>query len=143
MDKKRYVCGFLFSQDGTKVVLISKTDKHELKWMAGMLNGVGGKVNAGELPHNAMRREFLEEAGVDVWGWTQVCTLSFNTAEIIFYKIFSGSIDDVKTVTDEKITVIDVADLHQYPIVNNLSWLIPICRDNEVGGASLIIGKIK
>ena len=41
----RYVLGFLFRDNCTSVVLIRK-DKP--RWQAGLLNGVGGKINDGE-----------------------------------------------------------------------------------------------
>ena len=37
---QHYACGFLFSQDRTRVVLIRK---RRPAWQAGKLNGVGGK----------------------------------------------------------------------------------------------------
>jgi len=144
MEKQLYVCGFLFDHDGKKVCLIKKTDKHDLKWMHGKLNGVGGKVLPNEQPEEAMRREFLEETGADVWGWIPFCTLEFQNAKIIFYKIFSGSIDDVKTMTDEQVEVHGaslIISAGYNDMVANLRWLLPLALDKEVSSA-IINGKI-
>ena len=56
---KSYVLGFCFSSDHSKVVLI---EKNRPDWQAGRLNGIGGHVEEGETPFEAMRREFREEA---------------------------------------------------------------------------------
>jgi 8-oxo-dGTP diphosphatase len=42
-----YACGFLFSLDRTRVLLIRK---RRPAWQAGRLNGVGGKIEPGETP---------------------------------------------------------------------------------------------
>ncbi len=55
-----YVLGFMFSPDEKKVLLIWK---NRPSWQAGKLNGIGGKVNPGETPLEAMEREFIEETG--------------------------------------------------------------------------------
>ena len=55
----RYVCGFAFDGTMTSVLLM-----HKLKGpinMAGKLNGIGGKIELGESPLGAMKREFKEE----------------------------------------------------------------------------------
>lgn len=56
---KSYVLGFCFSQDFSKVVLIKKVRP---AWQNGRLNGVGGHIEEGETPLDAMIREFREEA---------------------------------------------------------------------------------
>ena len=58
--KKTYVAGFLFSPDRSRVLLIRK---NRPAWQAGKLNGLGGKIEPGETPPQAMRREFREEQG--------------------------------------------------------------------------------
>ena len=63
-----YVLGFLFRGNGRDVLLIHKARGPSN--VRGRLNGVGGKVNPGEPPFAAMRRESIEECGVDV-SWTR------------------------------------------------------------------------
>lgn len=54
-----YVLGFCFSYDRSKVILIHKKKP---AWQAGRLNGIGGHIEPGEAPMDAMVREFQEEA---------------------------------------------------------------------------------
>lgn len=60
---KRYVVGYLLSPGHRQVVLIKKLKP---SWQAGKLNGPGGKLEEGETPAQCMRREFREEAGLDL-----------------------------------------------------------------------------
>ena len=55
-----YVLGFMFNEAESKVLLVWK---NRPAWQAGKLNGVGGKIEAGETPVQAMNREFAEETG--------------------------------------------------------------------------------
>src|SRR5439155_26466068 len=82
---QHYVCGFLFSPDRGRVVLIRK---RRPAWQAGKLNGVGGKLEAGETPIDAMRREFREEAAVDVHDWQHVLTLTGTDWQGHFFRAF-------------------------------------------------------
>jgi len=59
---RRYVLGFMFSPDLWQVLLIRK---EKPSWQAGLLNGIGGKIEPGEMPLAAMVREFREETGLD------------------------------------------------------------------------------
>lgn len=55
-----YVLGFMFNLAESKVLLVWK---NRPAWQAGKLNGVGGKIEEGETPIQAMNREFAEETG--------------------------------------------------------------------------------
>src|SRR3954470_21452915 len=72
---QEYVCGFLFSPDRTRVLLIRK---RRPAWQAGKLNGIGGKIEPGESPAQAMSREFREEAALDLPpdAWHEVLMLT-------------------------------------------------------------------
>jgi 8-oxo-dGTP diphosphatase len=70
--RMKYVCGFLFDKDRKSIALIRK--KYP-PWQAGYMNGVGGRIEAGEKPLDAMQREFNEEAGMRLGGWKHFCTL--------------------------------------------------------------------
>lgn len=58
---QRYVLGFVVNDDGQSILLLRK---NRPKFLAGRLNGVGGKIEDRETEVEAMVRECLEECDV-------------------------------------------------------------------------------
>ena len=131
--KQLYVMGFLFSLDGTRVALI---EKNRPSWMAGKLNGIGGKVDPGEDFYNAMRREFLEETGVEIEEefWHQYVTMvSCNgTWAVVCFRAFNDKVFDVKTNEDEVVKHTAVSRIRELSLMHNLPWLIPMALCSSV-----------
>ena len=130
---QEYVCGFLFSRDRTRVLLIRK---NRPAWQAGKLNGLGGKVEPGETPLEAMRREFREEAGADVAEWRHVLTLSGADDAGSgrgwaghFFRAF-GDLSAVRAMTDEPLEFHPTRPLPP-DTIPNLQWMIPLMLDDE------------
>lgn len=119
------VAGFLFSLDHQRVALIRK---NRPSFHAGMLNGIGGKINYGENPYQAMLREFTEEAGVVIGSWNKFLTLQVPDWRVHFFRAESNLIDDVKTLTDEDVSVYYVAHVigRKYSVVSELCWTLPM-----------------
>lgn len=152
-----YVNGFCFNSAGDKLVLIHKKRP---KWMAGMLNGVGGKIEAGESCFGAMIREFAEEAGVTTRAsdWTYRMEMIGEDWWMHLFTCFSDDIYNAACTTeDEEIIKLPVSHLlsrnvylfdanhttedmqysidnveSQYPLVPNLKWIIPMMLDREL-----------
>lgn len=118
-----YVVGFALDRYG-RVALICK---NRPEWQAGLLNGIGGHVEAGEDPDVAMKREFEEETGARVDGWRKFVVMDFPGARIHFYKarVSEGVMDLLRTTTDEQVIVLN-APVQVRRIVPNLSWLLPL-----------------
>lgn len=120
----RVVCGFYFSEDRTRVVLLRK---RRPSWQAGFLNGVGGKIEEDEFAKDAMIREFEEETGVRVDTWVPFCAhedLSHGT-HITYYRAF-GDVDACRTTTDELVSIECVAMLAQLETIQDLTWIVPL-----------------
>lgn len=129
-----YVLGFLFSSDKKSVVLIKKAKP---QWQAGLLNGVGGKIELNETSVQAMVREFQEET-------TSITaeSLWINYADMVgpnwrvycFYAIDSDlAVASAKTNTNEEVLKLDIDKIKDYQCVSNLSWLIPLALDENYG----------
>lgn len=124
MTKPKWVCGFLFDNTLSEVVLIQKNRGPQ--FLHGKLNGVGGQVEEGEEPLQAMRREFKEETGLQVLYWTPFCDLNTAGGTIRFYWAI-GKTQECWTQTDEAIHVLST-ELVDYDgdMVPNIRWLVPM-----------------
>lgn len=126
-----YVTGFMYSPDGSQVVLINK---NKPEWQKGKFNGVGGKIEAEESAHHAISREFLEETGVTTklsdWQCFLILTNQNNYRVYMFYT-YSEKFNQVKTVEKE---VVSLHSVYQLPknVISNLAWLIPLSQDKKV-----------
>ena len=122
----KYVTGFLVNPDTNKVCLIKK---NKPAWQKGRLNGVGGHIEAGESPKDAMTREFWEEAGEDKIVWRQFLFVTGKEYELYCFtaKADSNNIKKIHTMTDEIIDWFPVEALPEN-ILANLKWLIPMAN---------------
>ena len=127
---QKYVAGFLFCPSEHSVVLVRK---NRPAYQAGKLNGVGGKIERGETPEQAMIREFQEETGMYVGSWREEVILSGSGFQVHFFSAHSPIIDEVRTMTDETIEVHNVDDvlLSRVQTMANLPSLISLCRDRS------------
>lgn len=138
-----YVNGFCFNSAGDKLVLIHKKRP---KWMAGMLNGVGGKIEAGESCFGAMVREFAEETGVTTRAsdWTYRMEMIGHDWWMHVFTCFSDDIYNAACTTeDEEIVKMGCSFIHEpkavsfcqkedLGVVPNLKWIIPMMLDREL-----------
>lgn len=133
-DKDSYVCGFLFRNRKSQVALIRKVKP---AWQQGKLNGIGGKIEDGETPQQAMFREFKEETGVEFEDWRHYATLVFREARIHFFVGFCSADVELKTTTEEPVAWYGTAQQQVYDeCIPNLRFLIPMALDpNEVTAA--------
>jgi 8-oxo-dGTP diphosphatase len=122
---QEYVLCFLYDKIYKHVALVHKIKP---KWQAGKINGIGGKVEPGEMPITACSREFLEETGVEIpeSEWRQFLTLSGAGFKIYAYVAANDRVFYCKTVEDEKIEVFNVKEIDYYKCVDNLKWIIPL-----------------
>lgn len=124
------VAGFLFDNEKNSVLLIRK---ERPDWQKGSLNGIGGKIELGESPLEAIIREFQEETGLQVLGWKQFCTLhgdgdDHNEAwEVHFFYTFEDIrfIIQTRPSCDEgKIVLFQLGAVRNFQRIPNLDWLI-------------------
>lgn len=128
----QYVVGYMFDDGMQRVGLIHK---NRPAWQKGLFNGIGGKIDTGETPLEAMVREFKEETGVlTIAGdWSHVCTLRFPYAEIeCFASKSTAHIDAMHTNTDEEVLNASLSEIlfsgRPYPAVENVPLLIQLSR---------------
>ncbi|MDR5759937.1 NUDIX domain-containing protein [Caballeronia sp. LZ035] len=123
-----YVTGFMFSECRRHVVLVSKLKP---EWQHGKVNGVGGKVEAGETAADAMAREFMEEAMVastpDEW-IHYVRLVRPGSYKIDFFFMSSAEAFSARRGDAEEIGIFPVDALPDN-VIPNLRWLVPLALE--------------
>lgn len=117
-----YVVGFMFNPAENAVLLLRK---NRPSWQVGKLNGIGGRIETDETPEQAMRRECIEEVGLDVDSWKHYCTLRDERGWEIHFLSAVGPIMNASVMTDELPEVASVLAL-PFDVIPNLKWLIPM-----------------
>lgn len=126
---QQYVAGLLFDDNAEHVALVLK---NRPAWQAGNFNAIGGKIEPGEGPSDAMIREFAEEAGVEIDWMFQFVLSRPGEYEVYFFAAFSTeALDAVVTVEDEPIVICDPLNLPPNTIFN-IRWIIPLIMDQTV-----------
>lgn len=108
-----YTLGFVFNPERTHVMLIRKTRP---QWQAGLLNGIGGKLEEDESDSECMIREFKEETGLlETPSWKAVGERrrlsDANGGHLYRMRIFAGELplevmQTASSANDEKIEVV-------------------------------------
>jgi len=129
-EKRKYVVGFLFDPTLSLVVLIRKLRPG---FQAGLLNGVGGKVELGETGYQAINREFFEEAGIPDLPWKHYLTLNTPNSHLEFFSAI-GNVHNVTTILDEEVAVYEVLDvMDRCDTMPNIRWCIQMARSLYFG----------
>jgi 8-oxo-dGTP diphosphatase len=136
----RYALGFSCTRD--QVVLIGKARP---AWQAGRLNGVGGKVEAGESSLEAMVREYREETGVDTeeHTWMPFGRISGADFAVDLFVRRTEVPDPVETCTDEQVYAVSFESLSDLNLggrlVDNVPWLLAYLREPGVENRFLFL----
>lgn len=95
-----YVLGFAFDEYHETVALVKKRKGPPVN--IGKWNGIGGKVESGEMPLRAMVREWSEEVGSNHEGWTFFGNFRGPDFVIYLYKTTTKScLPDTNDVDEE------------------------------------------
>jgi 8-oxo-dGTP pyrophosphatase MutT (NUDIX family) len=141
--RRAYCLGFLFSPDWRLFVSIMKD--HGPPAVVNRINGIGGKIEDGETPLDAMVREFTEETGLvaPVPRWEHFCTMEGEDWEVWCFRACAPTMEDFERCRTpagqtEAVGHAAVRGLHDLPVVPNLRWLVPFALDMDVRVPHLI-----
>lgn len=129
-DARQYVLGFAHSIHGEVVLLI---EKNRPDWMKGKLNGIGGKIEPGETPEDAMYREFREETGLEVGEWIRAGELFGPWGKVYVFKnaLIYGVLRQARSTTDEVVDLISTSSLQSLArvgkVMKNVPALLQLC----------------
>ncbi len=124
----RYTVSFLFNGDLSKVLLIHKLTP---EWQKGMVNGLGGKFEAGEDCFRCISREVEEEAGLrtNPSEWKKIGELYSDRWIVdVMTIVYKGKETDAKSVERQRVEWFSVSNLPDN-LISNLTWLVPLCLD--------------
>lgn len=118
---KTYCLGFIF--DDERVLLIRK---NRPEWQRGKFNGIGGHIEPGEIPLDAMIRETREESGlvIPATHWMPVCTMQFSDYSVYVYAA-KAAFAQAESLTDELLCASSREHLGP-DCLPNLHWLVPM-----------------
>jgi len=127
-----YVVGFIFSRDKSNILLIRK---ERPSWQVGKFNGVGGKIEQGEMPDTAIKRECTEETGMVITSWVYKGIISGPSYSVCVFTA-EATIDAMLIAqshpTDEPCKVFHINELDHVHTISQLRWLVPLLLDKEV-----------
>lgn len=124
-----YTLAFIFNKDLSQVLLIHKLTP---KWQKGLINGLGGKYEAGEDYYQCITREVAEESSIRITqgDWRKVGVLTSAEWNItVLTSMYQGSTSDAISLEKEQVEWFPVRSLPSN-CISNLYWLIPLCVDN-------------
>lgn len=124
---QEYVLGFAFNGMKTQVALIRKLRPI---WQYGKTNGIGGKIEPGESPIEAMVREFKEEAGVEIVDWEEYCEIQGSKFKIYCFRAITF-LENLETMEDEQVELWRTDKLHEAGTLPNVPWLVHLAMDHE------------
>jgi 8-oxo-dGTP diphosphatase len=122
----------VFLLHGNEILLV-KIAADRGAW-AGLYNGVGGHIEAGENPHTAALRETQEETGItprDI-RLCGIISVHTNSSPGIGIHVFVGEVEnrDVHTSNEGEPEWIPLEKLGDYPLVADLPHVIPRALDS-------------
>lgn len=121
---RRYVITFMFTEDLSGVWMI---EKNKPEWQKGCVNGIGGKIETGEMPTNAAIRELKEEGGVE-FNEYDVLYVGLIEGDEFQVEVYTGVTDQkLKTVESEGIKLIPKDDVRLHKHIDNIPLLIEAC----------------
>ena len=130
------VVALVFGPDsrGTPGRYVALVTKARPEFQKGLLNGPGGKVEAGELPMDAVARETDEETGIRVpeAAWKRVARVYGSDGYTFWvYRTMLPTMSSLVYPGDEPVFWYPVDALPEN-VLPSIRWLIPLALDDRV-----------
>lgn len=140
---QEYVVLLVFDEEYERVLMIKKNRGPAM--VVGHWNGLGGKIEPGETPREAMSRETSEEAGiaVDPRGIQMLCVLEGHGYRVHFghSQLDNSVFTSYTTRESEEVDEFFVSELPE-GTMHNLRWMIPLATDSQIAPESYDIGTL-
>lgn len=120
----RYSMGFIVSLDGSQVLLLCK---NRPAFLVGKWTGIGGHIEEGETPLEAMIRECQEECGLEVSDWNELAPLYRPNAEINMFWA-RADIGQAAVLTDEPVQSFTWEEALAATLSDSAEEMVPLVR---------------
>lgn len=126
----RFVVGFAFNKNADSVLLVRKLRP---EWQKGFFNGIGGKMENGESPFDAMSRECKEETALSLdWSYRGLIKRRNPNYECHIFYAYSQRIFDYRQKKDELLEIYFCRLLESIKVVEDLHFLIPFGIHSDI-----------
>ncbi|RTL01042.1 MAG: NUDIX domain-containing protein [Proteobacteria bacterium] len=122
---QKYVLAFLFNTKLNQVLLLKKNRGPE--HLIGKWTGLGGKVEAGETPLSAIKREVKEESGLQIeFNHSDHFATLFKNGifEMHIYTKSISNLDEFQELEDEELGIAFVEFVDYSLLTKNGPWII-------------------
>lgn len=122
-----YSMALVFSEDRENVLLI---EKNRPEFLRGKWTGVGGHVEPGETPLDAVAREVEEETGLAIGRerWREAGVFTDGATFVIHLFASTARLDEARTITEEPVASHPVAALTALPTGPRLDEYLAAAR---------------
>ena len=132
-----YVNGYMVNSLDLRTGLGVFLQKKKPAWQYGAWNGVGGKIEPGETPEEAMCREFFEEADVQTRPDEWELAVVLQGDDFIVYNFRSvqslEKMQECRTKTAEPIVIRScISMLTDAPVLANMLWSLPMILSQDI-----------
>lgn len=125
-----YALCYVENPEPENEVLVVRKQKPD--WQKGFLNLPGGKIEPGESPCGAAKRELMEEAGLDSRIQSVVGVLEGPDWRV--HVVRCANISGIaRTLTDEQVSWIPLDGFQHFKLIENLNLIVPLCHFNITG----------
>jgi len=129
---QEFVLAFVFGLGVEADAHVMLIKKNRPEWQNGKLNGIGGHIEEGETPSDAMEREWAEETMLPQPSeWRKVCVMEGSGWRVFIFagrtNTFTLEETDGMEVDEGKLTLVPLDEWEDYKAktIPNLNWLIP------------------
>lgn len=120
---QQFSVGFIVSGDNVLLIRKNRPD-----WQNGKFNGIGGKLEEGETPLDAMVRECREECGLYIPHnkWEHQLTITGTSYCLDVFLALVPTLEGYQSLTDERV---DHFNIYTLPtnLIASVRWILPFC----------------
>jgi 8-oxo-dGTP diphosphatase len=117
----KVICGVIFINNDTFIIGMRPDDYED----GGMWEFPGGKLEEGETDQECLKREWIEELGVEISVSEKIYEMEFGKYQCIFYNGFIEHPEHIKLHEHQKVAFVNKRTVLNYNIFEEDKKMIP------------------